>query len=115
MRYVKLKTVITKAVDETIDEIEYVQKIMESLRSKEMNCTIRLTDGPKQSPIRIKECQENTFRYTLIGHSSSLTKIAHYDEIDYLEVNTQDTIMAEKKPNVSRWSLLDPSSSFGDE
>jgi len=110
MRYIKLKTITTKVADEIVDEEEYVFKILETLMSKELSFTLRLKDGLKRSPVRIMSLTNQDFKFRLMGANSSLISSASLDEIDYLEINTQDTLIANKKPNVSRWSLLDPTS-----
>ena len=54
MRYVRLKTILTKVVDEVIDEESIIKSILNVLLDKELGCTIRLTEGPRLEPVRIQ-------------------------------------------------------------
>lgn len=111
MRYVKLQTTVTKILDETIDDINTVVSILESILKQELNCTLALSDGLKVSNVRITKMNENNFSFRVLSKTSSLIKQARYNEIEYLEINTNADVMCRNKPNVTRWTLLDGSQS----
>ncbi len=109
MRYVKLKTTVTKVVDEIIDDKETIIEILNVLKKKELDCVIRLLDGPKLEKTRIVSIGDNDFKVYIIRKYGTLKKTIQFEHLDYLEVNTQDDVIERTKPNISRWTLLDPS------
>ena len=108
MRYIRLKTSIARLVDDNIDDPEVVRAILQQLKDKELTCSIRLGNGPIMPSVRITGVDDNGISIRIFQKGSSLIKNAGYNEIDYLEVNTQDEIMLKNKEKVTRWTLLDP-------
>jgi len=115
MRYIRLKTVTTKIVDEIIDKVETIKPILEILRDKEIKCTMQLSDGPKMKTVRIDKIDGDRISIRIINPNSVLKKKSLISEIEYLEVNTSDEVLCRTKSDVSRWMLLDPSSDFPEE
>ena len=108
MRYVKLRTTISKVADEHIDDIKTIRSIVSVLKEKEIDCVLQLSGGPRLTRIRIRNVSDDTFGFQMRSKNSSLTKTVPYSEIDYLEINTSADIINRTKPGVSRWLLLDP-------
>ncbi len=113
MRYVRLKTTVSKVVDETID-IPTAKTVIKTLCDKEMTCSLQLSDGPRMEPVRITKVTDKDFMFHKWSHSGLLRRTVSYDEVIYLEVNTKDEVLARVKCVGSRWMLLDPSASFPD-
>lgn len=112
MHYVKLKTVVSKVVDELIDDLETIKQIMQVIYSRQLDCAITLNSGPKLFPVRIEKMDENEFSFRIIRIHGSLQKSALYTDIQYLEVNSQDSVISRVKPDVTRWMLLDPAATI---
>ena len=114
MRYVVLKTVVRKIVDQSIDS-ETAFAILSLLKDKRINCFMRIDDGCKIGPVRIIDLDDEKCTIILLGKRSSLKKSFTIDQLDYLEVDTQDDVMFETKSDISRWLLLSPSSDFAED
>lgn len=110
MRYIKLRTTVERVVDEVIDDDSTIQSILLSLKNNEIDCIIRLTDGPKMCNVRIDAVDDDGFSFRVINRSSTLSKKAQFNEVDYVEINTDADLLCRSKPNISRWTLLDPTS-----
>lgn len=96
----------TKVADDLVDDIDHIKSILTSIKDMQIDCALRLTDGPRYEPSRITSLVDNGFSFRVFGRHSMLDKSCNFDEIDYLEVNTTSEIMS-NKPGASRWMLLD--------
>lgn len=110
MRYVKFQTTVEKVVDEIVDDYATIKLILSNLKNNELDCALRLSDGPKMTGVRIDRVNDDDFTFRVINARSTLSKKAKFSDVDYLEVNTDAELICRTKPNVSRWTLLDPSS-----
>lgn len=115
MRFVKLKTTVSKVVDEHVDDIKTIKSMIELIKSQEITCSIRLADGPKYQGCRIDKVSDEEFGFRIINTRSTLRKKASLTDIEYLEINTSSDVLSRSKPNVSRFSLLDPESDFDEQ
>ena len=109
MRYVKLQTVVSKVVDEIIDDVDTIKSILTILKEQELDCSLRLLDGPRFAGVRVNSLDAESFSFRVVQKQSTLLKSAKYNEIEYLEISVKTEEMCRNKPNVSRWSILDPS------
>ena len=109
MRYIRIKTVTKRIFDDYIKDVHDIKSIIETLKNHEITCAIRLNSSPLHDVVRIIDTDEDLFSFNVIRNRSCLLKKSLYSEIDYLKVNTEDSVIVRTKPNVSRWSLLDPS------
>lgn len=107
MRFVRLKTVVTKLYDQSVTNQQDILSILNKLKEKELTCNLRLTSGPMYSDVRFLEINEKAFRWRTTKNQSSLVKWSNLNELDYLEVNVKSEVLAGLKPNPSRWSTLD--------
>jgi hypothetical protein len=108
MRYVRLTTTVSKIVDEDVADLKVIKSIVSVLRDKELDCTLRVSDGPKLQNVRIYRVDDDSFNCTVVTKNSCLKKSVLFADLDYLEVNTSASIISRTKPSVSRWTLLDP-------
>ena len=108
MRYIKFKTVITKTNDEIIDDANTIKSLLISLKDRNLVCNIRLISGPQMPNSRILSVGENDFLFQTMRQSSSLKKRVLISELDYLEVNTSDVLLAQNSHEISRWMLIEP-------
>lgn len=109
MRYVKLKKIVSRIVDEVVDDPETVRAIVQLVKDKSLDCIIQLNDNPKMSPARIVDYNDEGFTFLVIHRMSRLRKECKYKDLSYLEVTTQDEILVRTRKGISRWMLLDPS------
>lgn len=108
MRYIKFKTVVTKTSDEIIDDYNTIKLLLTSLKDRNLVCNIRLEAGPQMPNSRILSVTDNDFVFQTMRQSSSLKKRAPISELDYLEVNTSDVLLAQNSHEISRWVLIEP-------
>lgn len=109
MRYVKLKRIVSRIVDEDVDDLETIKAIVQIVKDKSLDCIIQLEGNPKLSPARIVDYDDNGFTFLVIHRMSRLRQEARYNQLAYLEVTTQDEFLVRTRSDVSRWMLLDPS------
>lgn len=107
MRYVKYKTIISKQIDEDIDDLDVVRQILLALKEKELSCTVRLRAGININNVRILSVDDSKCLLRAVQNRSTLKKTALLSDIEYLELNTQTMEMMYTKPEVTRWMLLD--------
>ena len=107
MRFVRLKTVVTKLCDMQISNKPDVVTILSKIKEKELTCSVRLSSGPMYYDVRILEMNDESIRWRTTKNQSSLVKWSKIDEVEYLEVNVKSEVLANLKPNPSRWSILD--------
>lgn len=110
MRYVRLQTVITKVVDEEVSDIKVIKSILENIKDTDITLTLRLVDGPKMSNVRIEKMDADTFAFRVVSKNSILKKTGNYKDVEYVEINTVGDSLS-KKPNISRFALIDASPS----
>ena len=115
MRYVCYKTVVSRVIDEVIHDIEIVKSIIESFCEKELSCAIQVGNDPKHSFCRILSAGEDTFRYVVYTRDATLKRSARYKDVGYLELKTEDSVIASMKPHPNRWILLDADVGIDDE
>lgn len=106
MRFVRFRTTVSKISDEKLSNIEDVIAIVNLLKEKDLDCAIKLKDGPIQNLVRIINSGPETFLCKIRKNRSILNKTVRYDELTYLEINTEDDKIARIKPNMTRWFLL---------
>jgi hypothetical protein len=107
MRYVCFKTVLSRIIDEQVNDLETIKAILQSFKEKEITCGIRVKNDPTYTYCRILEVGENEFRFWIVKPDSSLKRYARYKDLEYLELKTDDEVIATLKPNANRWILLD--------
>ena len=105
MRFVRLKTVVTKLYDQVIPGKSDVLTILRKLKDKELTCSIRLSSGPIYHEVRFLEIEEDRFRWRTTKNQSSLVKWSNVDELEHLELNVKSEVFS-LKPNPSRWSTI---------
>jgi hypothetical protein len=115
VRYVKLRTIITKTSDQQVEDVADIKAILSVLTDKELDCCLQLTEGPKMELARILELDDEYFRFRAITKTASLIRRVRYDEIKLLEVHNFDSDIVVRKPRVSRWMLLEPVTILEDE
>lgn len=115
MRYVRFQTIVEKVVDEIVDDSATIKSILSTLKSNEMTCTLQLSDGPKMSNVRIDKIDDSGFAFRVINRRSTLSKVAKFIDVEYLEVSSDVESLCRNKPNVTRWTLLDSSSGLSNE
>lgn len=108
MRYIKLRTIITKTSDAIVDDVADIKSILSVLSDKELDCCLKLKDGPKWELARILEMGEEAFRFQAISKSGSMIRRVKYTDIDLIEVHDFASDIISKKPRVSRWMMLEP-------
>lgn len=113
MHYKRTKVVETVVYDGDVPEVIDIKAIVTSLKSHEFDVTMRVKGEIIIHPkVRIIDIGEQTFKYSIIGKGSNLIKQARYDEIESLEVSSNDLYTAQTKPGITRWKLLNPTSDF---
>ncbi len=106
MRFVRFRTTISKVSDEQIDDTEGIVAIVNLLKEKDLDCAMKLKEGPILNLVRIINVEPETFSCKIRKNRSILNKIVRYDELTYLEINTEDDKISRIKPNMTRWFLL---------
>lgn len=104
MRYIQVKTIVTKVSDDEINSTEEIKTLLSALQAHNIDCMIRLKDGHKVGPSRIKDVRDADFSFCIIGRSV-LNKASTYDNLDCVEVDMETKVVA-RKTGSSRWMLL---------
>lgn len=113
MHYKRTKVVETVVYDGEIKDPADVKAIIESLCNHEYDVSMRVAGEVVIHPrVRIISVGEETFKFSIIGIGSSLTKTARYQDIESLSVSSNDMYSAQMKPGITRWSLLNSTSEF---
>ncbi len=110
MKYVCYKQIISKVVDQEIDDFESVRAILQTILTHELTCTMHIKDREGlliHRNVRIKSMDEDKFSYITYTSSSTLRRSAKYQDIVHLEMTTIDKIIGALKPNITRWSMLE--------
>jgi len=110
MKYIRTKTVTTKLVDEYIDDLDIIKSIIKIICDKSITCSITTNSDPTLYPSKILSYNDDSITFQ-VNRQCTLKKSVTYKEIDKLEIDTSDTVLASKE-GVSRWMLLDPSSNI---
>ena len=105
MRCVRLVTTIKRTCDTDIRDLSEVGDILESVRNKELTVSLRLMTGPIMLSVRITKTGNGEVSFSVMKNKSVLRRTVKYEEVDYLEVNTESEILV-NKPKTSRWDLL---------
>lgn len=111
MRYKQFRQHITKVVDQDISDLDQIKSIVRLIKESNLDCSIRISNGPVHEFTRIKSITDESFSFTVIGGTSSLRRTARYEDIESLEVVTDVESMVKFNDKVSRFMLLDPSAS----
>lgn len=106
MRYKRQKISIITLFDGDVNDDD-IGKILNSLALREMDVRIRLKGEFVTSPSRIVFVKEDMFQYEIIGRGC-LKRNAKHQDVEYLEVISNDEFTCEVKPGVTRWNLLNP-------
>ena len=114
MRFVRLKTVVTKICDQQVQDENEIVTLLNKLKEKEFTCSIRLFSGPVYSCVRILEVNSPNFKWRTTKNGSSLIKNSSINDLDYLELDVKTEVIAKLKPNQSRWSLIDSDADLND-
>lgn len=110
MRYRRYQTSIAKIFDGTITDRDDIHNILTVIKQRELNCKIRLSEGPLQERVRVVQVNEKSFLWKMIKNKSILQQESLFEDIVELEVNTEADLGIQLKPKPSRWTLLDPMS-----
>jgi hypothetical protein len=108
MRYIKLRTIITKTTDAIVDEVSDIKAILFVLTDKELDCCLKLKNGPRMELTRILDLDEDTFRFQAITKTASMIRRVKYADIELIEVHDFASDIVLKKPRVSRWMMIEP-------
>lgn len=108
MRYIKLRTIITKTSDEIVEDALHIKAILSVLIDKELDCCLKIKDGPRMEMARILELGDESFRFRAITKTSSMIRRVQYSNIELLEVHDFNSDIVAKKPRISRWMMLEP-------
>jgi hypothetical protein len=110
MKYVCYKQLITKIVDQEITDLEDTKAILKVICDHELTCSMQIKDVHgllSYKKVRIREMQEDSFKYITYTSTSTLKREAKYIDIVHLEMITVDAILAVLKPKINRWNLLE--------
>jgi len=107
MRYVCYKTTVSKVIDDQVHDLDTIKAILTIFRDKELTCSIRTGVDPTLEFCRILNLEEDRFQFLAVRQFGTLKKYARYQDLEYLELKTEDEVIARLKPNVNRWTLLD--------
>lgn len=108
MRYIKLRTIITKTSDAIVDDVEDIKAILSVLTDKELDCCLKLKQGPRMEMTRIMVLGEERFQFRAISKTASMIRTVNYTDIELIEVHDFASDIVSKKPRVSRWMMLEP-------
>lgn len=109
MRYIRYKTIKSKVFDQIVEDPEDVQLLLAGLKDKEVTCVMQVGSEPCHDFVRIIEVNNEKITWKIIAKSATLQKTSLITDIKTIEVNTSDEVMAQLKPEPSRWSTLDTS------
>jgi len=110
MKYVCYKQIISRIVDQEIDDIADVKAILQTIFNHELTCTMHIKDREGlliYKKVRIRSMGDDEFSYITYTSSSTLRRTAKYTDITHLEMTTVDKIIAVLKPKMTRWNLLE--------
>ena len=109
MRYVRYKTIVTKIFDGILEDEEEIHNLLSELKDKEITCAMQVSTGPRHDFVRILDIKEDRVTWRILHKGVTLRKTSDISDIRTIEVSTSDDVMAQLKPNASRWSTLDTS------
>jgi len=109
VRYVVLKSVVSRVFDGILEYPNEIAELLNSLKNKEITCSMQIKSGPIFDFVRILKVDMNdTFEWRLIKNGVSLKKTSLVSDVNCITVETNDDMSVKVKPNPSRWSTLDP-------
>lgn len=109
MRYMCLKTIVTKVFDGILEDSEDINNLLQLLKEKELTCAMQVKKGPMHEFVRILNVDENHITWLILKDGTSLKKKSGISDIMTIRVNTNEDLMVKLKPEPSRWSTLDAS------
>ncbi len=109
MRYIRYKTITSKVFDQIVEDTEDVQNLLTELKKKEITCAMQVGSGPRHEFVRIMEVSDEKITWKIIVKGATLQKSSFIADIQTIEVNMPDEVMAQLKPEPSRWATLDTS------
>jgi len=108
MRYICLKTIVSKVCDKVLEDDEDIQRVLSLLQEKQITCALQIKGESVHESVRILGLDDQRITWRLIEHGSSLKKTSNISDIKTVTVNS-DEAMVTLKPDPSRWSTLDAS------
>lgn len=110
MKYVCYQQIVSKVVDQEVDNLLDVKAILQTICNHELTCTIHMKDmdgSLVHKKVRIRALGDEYFDYITYTSSSTLKRRAKYVDITYLEMTTVSSILSVLKPQITRWNLLE--------
>jgi uncharacterized membrane protein YjjP (DUF1212 family) len=98
---------IEKTADQLVEAVEDIKAILLVMKDKELDCCIQMNQGPRMALVRILELDDTQFKFQAITQTSSMVRKAKYQDIKIIEVYGLDSNIVHKKPNISRWMMLE--------
>jgi len=111
MRYIVLKSTVSKVFDEILNETEEIIELLIALKEKEITCSVQIKSGPVFNFVRILkvDIDNSTFEWRLMKNGISLKKKTSINDINLLTIEVDNDMAVKIKPNPSRWSTIDTS------
>lgn len=109
MRYIQYKQITNKILDEEISDLSTIRALLIYLKDKNIYCSMRLDDSLAHEQVRVLEVSDSSFKFMVIGSTGTLRLSASISKIKHLEIITNIDEIVRLNPDISRWSLLDPS------
>jgi len=109
MRYTCLKTIVTKVFDGVLEDPGDILNVLQMLKEKELTCAMQVKNTPMYESVRILEINDDSITWRLLKDGTSLKKKSKIVDIITMRVNTNDDLMIQLKPKISRWNILDAS------
>lgn len=107
MKYKRRKISTVTLFDGYVEDDEDIRKILSSLCGREMDVSLKLKNESAKAFARITEVGQTEFKFEVLGYSS-LVRHARVEDVDCLEVVSNDEFTVEVKPGITRWNLLNP-------
>lgn len=108
MRYICLKTIVTKVFDGILENDDEILSVLSAIQNKEITCSLQEKQGPLNVSVRILDINETEIIWRVLKDGTSLKKKTKISDIIMISVNVDDELII-NKPNSSRWSSLDAS------
>lgn len=112
MNYKRTKTVVTTLFDGQIENKSEITNILRSLSEHMLDLSLKMKNESPVARVRILSTTNDYFTYKIIGRFSSLQKAGRYEDIDTIEVNSNDEFTARTRTGITRWSLINPAEDF---
>jgi len=107
MRFTCYKTVTSVIFDKIIENKEDIYEILSDLQKREIKCNVRLKSGVSHNIVRVLEINNDKVDLRIIRYSSSLQKTIQINEIESVQIESNDALSIYMKSDVSRGDILD--------